>query len=205
MAGSASPPGGLQEIRLWDPVVRICHWVLTVSFLGAWALGEFGPNVMTWHFILGYVALGAIVVRLCWAVVGPPSARFASYFYGPSAILGYLRHMFRRQPSYWPGHNPVAGPIILGLLFVALAVCVTGLFVDPDDYVNVGPLAGWVDAATRRAANSWHRLLADVAMVLVVLHVSAITFYRVWKHENVVLPMITGRKLVRKDLLSRAR
>ena len=198
MAKASTDAADLEEIRLWDPVVRICHWVLTVSFLVAWGLGEFGPDVMTWHFITGNVALGAMIVRLCWAFIGPPSARFAAYFYGPAATFGYLRHMFERRPSYWPGHNPVAGPIIFALLLVALAVAVTGLFVDPDDYVNVGPLAAYVDSATQRAANSWHQWLADLAIVLVVLHVSAILFYRVWKHENMVLPMITGSKRVRK-------
>jgi cytochrome b len=29
---------------------------------------------------------------------------------------------------------------------------------------------------------------------VVILHVAAIAFYRVWKREDLVTPMITGRK-----------
>jgi cytochrome b len=44
----------------------------------------------------------------------------------------------------------------------------------------------------------WHHFNADVILVLVILHVSAILFYLVWKKENLIKPMITGWKWVKR-------
>ena len=45
----------------------------------------------------------------------------------------------------------------------------------------------------------WHHLNADFILILVVLHVAAILFYLLWKRENLVKPMITGWKWVKRD------
>ena len=69
---------------------------------------------------------------------------------------------------------------------------------DPDDYINVGPLASEVSSATSRMALRWHHRGADLILILVLLHWAAIVFYRLWKREDLVWPMITGWKWVRR-------
>ena len=46
---------------------------------------------------------------------------------------------------------------------------------------------------------SWHHTGATLILILVVLHVGVILFYRFWKREDLVRPMITGWKMVRRD------
>ena len=75
----------------------------------------------------------------------------------------------------------------------------TGLFADPDDYINVGPLAGQVSSATSRMALQWHHRGADLILILVLLHWAVIAFYRFWKQEDLVRPMIDGWKWVRRQ------
>ncbi|MBN2905456.1 MAG: cytochrome b/b6 domain-containing protein [Rhodobacteraceae bacterium] len=196
--GPSTEKSDLETIRVWDPALRLFHWALTIAVVGAWGLGKFGPDVMTLHFYFGYAVLGLLGFRVIWGFVGPEHARFSNFAYGPWAILKYVFGMFSRSPSYWRGHNPLGGLfvfIILGLLAVHAA---TGLFADPEDYVNVGPLAGYVSAATSLAALSLHDTLSWVVLGIVVLHVAAIGFYNKWKRENLVRPMVTGRKLVRR-------
>ena len=48
------------------------------------------------------------------------------------------------------------------------------------------------------AMTGYHNLFAKVVLVLVALHVAAILFYLVWKRENLVAPMLNGRKLVKE-------
>ena len=79
------------------------------------------------------------------------------------------------------------------------AQATSGLFIDPDDYINVGPLADTVSSATRKSMRSWHQTGATLILILVVLHVGVILFYRFWKREDLVRPMITGWKMVRRD------
>jgi cytochrome b len=187
-----------ERVRLWDPVLRIFHWVLAVLVVANWLLGKFGPGVMTLHFWIGYSILGLVIFRLVWGVVGPRPARFTSFVRGPRATWSYFRHLHRRQPSHWPGHNPLGAFSVLAMLAVLLWQVGSGLVMDPDDFINVGPLASQVSSATSRAAVGWHELGATLILILVLLHVAVILYYRLWKREDLVGPMITGWKWVRR-------
>lgn len=184
--------------RLWDPALRAFHWTLAILVVSNWLLGKVGPSDMTLHFWLGYAIIGLLVFRLIWGVVGPASARFAHFVRGPGAVLSYAREIPRPHPSHWPGHSPVGALAVLAMLAVLMMQVATGLFTDPDDYINVGPLASQVSSETSRMALRWHHRGADMIFVLVVLHVSVIIFYRFWKREDLVRPMITGWKWVRR-------
>ncbi len=154
---------------------------------------------MTLHYYAGYLVIGLLVFRLIWGLVGPAPARFSHFLFGPKATLKYLAKLPVRQPSYWPGHNPMGALAVFALLGIVAAQVVSGLFSDPDDYINVGPLAGWVEFETARWANGWHHRLTNVIALIVALHVAAVLFYRFWKREDLVKPMITGVKAVRSE------
>ncbi|MDS9466595.1 cytochrome b/b6 domain-containing protein [Paracoccus sp. MBLB3053] len=189
--------GAPREVTLWDPFLRGFHWSLAVFVILSWCLGQFGPAQMTLHFWCGYVVTGLLIFRLIWGFVGPAPARFSHFLRGPAAIAGYLRGIFMREPSYWPGHNPLGALSVIAMLAALAAQVTTGLISDPDDFINVGPLAGLVEPATRSRAVGWHEFGANLVLVLVLVHVAVILFYRFWKREDLVRPMLTGRKQVR--------
>lgn len=179
--------------RVWDLPTRLFHWGLVASVGVGWYLGEFGPTIKTWHFYLGYVTGGLIVFRIVWGFVGPPPARFVNFVPGPRALARYLRDMPERRPSRWPGHAPPGG-VAAVLLIAALAVQVaTGLFSD-DDILSQGPLAYLVESETRGTLTAIHAVMSKVVLGLVILHVTALLFYGLWKRENLVGAMITGTK-----------
>lgn len=185
--------------RLWDLPLRLFHWALVICVLTGFLLGRFGPNVMTLHFYAGYCVAALLVFRIFWGFAGSRSARFGHFLFGPKKTLTYVANMFKRRPSYWPGHNPVGALSVFALLGVLLAQVGTGLFIDADDFINTGPFASWVSYDTARQAAGLHYRLSYALLVLVVLHLGAILFYRFWKRENLVTPMITGVKEVAKD------
>lgn len=180
--------------QIWDPLLRLFHWALAASVIGAWALGHFGPNQMTLHFYLGYTVIGLLLFRLVWGVIGPANARFATFIKGPGAVWRYIRSLPSREAHPVDGHNPLGALSVLALLTALALQVATGLFVDPEDYINVGPLAETVSTAWNRFALGWHHRLGVVVLALVVLHLGAIVFYRFWKGEDLVTPMITGRR-----------
>lgn len=185
--------------RIWDPLLRGFHWLLAAAVTATWLLGQFGPSRMTLHFWLGYFILGLLAFRLVWGIVGPEPARFFHLVHRPGAIVRYAGGMFRREPSYWPGHNPMGALSVIAMLALLAAQATSGLFVDPDDYINIGPLADTVSAATRKSMLRWHHTGATLVLLLVLLHVGMILFYRFWKREDLVTPMITGWKEVRVE------
>ncbi|WP_134678551.1 cytochrome b/b6 domain-containing protein [Paracoccus ravus] len=186
-----------REISLWDPLLRAFHWLLAFFVVLGWCLGQFGPSKMTLHFWCGYVVAGLLVFRLIWGFFGPAPARFSHFLRGPGAVAGYLRGMMLREPSYWPGHNPLGALSVITMLALLAAQVTTGLISDPEDYINVGPLADRVGSATSVKAVGWHELGANLVLILVLLHLAVILFYRFWKREDLVRPMLTGRKQIR--------
>ena len=86
---------------------------------------------------------------------------------------------------------------MLALVFTISAQAVIGLFIESEDFFESGPLAHLLSQDMIYRLTGWHHTLADVILVLVVLHVSAILFYLLWKRENLIKPMITGWKWVR--------
>jgi len=188
--GDAAP----ERVRLWDPLTRLFHWLLAAAVTASLLLGHFGPAVMTLHFYSGYLIAGLLAFRIVWGVVGPPPVRFWNVIAGPKTVLAYLTHVFQRRPSHWPGHNPLGGWAVIAMLLVLTGQVATGLVTDPEDYINVGPLAHLVSTETRYTANAWHELFSDILLGLIALHVAAIAFYRLWKREDLIGPMIHGKK-----------
>ncbi|MDO5642779.1 MAG: cytochrome b/b6 domain-containing protein [Paracoccus sp. (in: a-proteobacteria)] len=189
------------KVRLWDPLLRGFHWLLAVFVVAAWLLGKYGPSGnMTLHFWAGYMVTFLLAFRLVWGFVGPPPARFSHFLRGPGTVAGYARHMFMREPSYWPGHNPLGALSVIAMLALLAAQVLTGMMSEAENFVDVGPLASYVSAATRSSARSFHFFGADLLLIFVLLHVGVILFYRFWKREDLIGPMVHGRKEVRDDL-----
>ena len=199
MPASAPEHEGAERVKLWDPLLRGFHWLLAACVLFSWIMGEFGPANMWLHFWSGYVVIALLAFRLVWGLVGPEPARFTHFIAGPRSLADYAAHLRARRPSYWPGHNPLGGWSVIAMLAVLAGQVASGLVADPDDYINVGPLASYVDASTRKAAVGWHHTGATLILILVGLHISAILYYRIWKREDLVRPMLTGWKWVRRD------
>jgi cytochrome b len=187
-----------EVVRLWDPVVRVFHWVLAAAVFGSILTGLFGPTIMTNHFRLGLLIGILVVLRIVWGFVGPETARFRHFLRGPVPVVRYAMTLPKRAPSLWRGHSPTGGWATVVLLGLLLAQVLTGMMGDPEDFINRGPLAPVVGIDAARSAYAWHAFLSKLVMAMVVLHIAVIVFYARWKGENLVLPMILGRKRVRR-------
>jgi len=191
---------GFRREKIWDPVTRLWHWVLVLAVGVGWSFGKFMSfDNIEWHFYLGYLTLALMLFRLLWGVIGPAPVRYTALLPSPRACLAYLGGIGQRKPSGTPGHNPLGSVSVILMLALITAQAVSGLFITSDDFFESGPLASYVSEATVNRLTWWHRLNADIILVLVALHVGAILFYLLWKKENLILPMISGWKWVKRD------
>ena len=71
----------------------------------------------------------------------------------------------------------------------------TGLFAN-DDIMIEGPLVKHVSKETSDLLTRIHHFNFDVLLALVTVHVGAALFYLRVKRENLILPLVTGRKQV---------
>jgi cytochrome b len=184
--------------KVWDPVTRIWHWALALSVTVGWLLGEYRTfSTMQWHFYCGYATAGLVLFRYFWGLVGPQPVRLAALFPSLTSLLRYACTLFTRTPSGVPGHNPFGALSVIAILLALTAQVSTGLFAEDDGLFFEGPLASLISAKIVLKMTSLHHLFAKVVLTLVVLHLSAISFYFVYKRENLISPMLRGWKLVR--------
>ena len=188
-----------QRERIWDPLVRLVHWCLVISVLAGYFMGEnMSFSNIGWHFWAGYATGALLLVRILWGFVGTKPARFSDFIAGPGKTLAYAKTATKRSPSYWPGHNPMGAWSAVAIWVVLAGMVVTGLFSESDDFFTSAPLAGYIPSDMRLTMNSWHHTLHLFVLPLILLHLCAIAFYYFWKRENLVKPMITGWKWVRR-------
>jgi cytochrome b len=182
----------MNKVRVWDLPTRLFHWLLVISVCGALVTQYLGGTAMEWHFKFGYVALGLVIFRLIWGLIGPRYARFASFVRSPSAIAAHLRGL--GAPTL--GHNPLGALSVLAMLGVVLIQAGTGLFSN-DEISAQGPLAKFIDEGLSGRISEFHgEVSGTLIYALLALHIVAIVFYRLRKKQNLVGPMISGDQLV---------
>ena len=184
-----------RRIRVWDLPVRLFHWALVTLMVVSYFTARAGGEWMRFHFWSGYAILTLVLFRIAWGFVGSTTARFADFVKGPSAAFAHLRDLMGHGRPREAGHNPLGGAMVIVLLLAVLAQVTAGLFsADTDTGMVNGPLAlvvadKWVDRAT-----AFHHTWINVLLVLVALHVLAAVVYLVWKRQNLIGAMVTGRK-----------
>jgi cytochrome b len=183
------------RILVWDVPVRLFHWSLALLLVVSYFTARAGGDWMNLHFWSGYAILTLLFFRIAWGFLGSTTARFSSFLRGPSAAIAHLGHLLGHGRPRDAGHNPLGGAMVVVMILAVLAQAATGLFAADTDMGMVnGPLAlkvadKWVERAT-----AFHSFWINVLLILVGLHVLAVLFYLVWKRQNLIGAMFTGRK-----------
>ena len=179
--------------RVWDLPTRLFHWTLVALIALLYATGEFDLLDMRWHIWSGYATLALIVFRILWGVFGSQTSRFADFVRGPFAIARYIQSLLSTNKQVSVGHNPLGGWSVLALLLCVLVQAVTGLF-SSDEVEFDGPFVAYVPVKTVKLMTRLHHWNQDVLLALIGVHVVAVLLYLLLKHENLIGPMLSGRR-----------
>ncbi len=211
-----------EEIRVWDPLVRIFHWSLVLAFAVAYFTGEEESDV---HIYSGYIILGLLVFRLLWGFVGTRFSRFSDFIYSPQAIIKYTKDLLSGSPKHYLGHNPAGGAMIIALLLSLVVVTYSGLevyaieegagplamqapeisliksaYADDDEHEEYGERGEYGEhEGDEDGEEFWeeiHEASANFVLFLVFLHVAGVFVAGRLHNENLVKAMITGNKKV---------
>jgi len=217
---AASP----KEVYVWDPLVRIGHWIIVITFFTAYITED---DPLTVHVWAGYVLGTVVLLRIVWGFVGPTHARFTDFVYPPATVLGYLRNLLSLRAKRYLGHSPAGGAMTVALLIFLTATVFSGLVLYAIEE-NAGPLArvvanspatiavpllaenahasddeqkrGEADEEDEQAEERWeelHEFFANFTLLLVLLHVAGVFFASYAHRENLAKAMITGQKAQR--------
>ena len=178
-------------ISVWDPFIRIGHWLIVGGFFVAYFTEE---EFLSLHVWAGYLVLTVVALRVLWGFVGPRKSRFADFLYRPSEVLRYAKGLATGGARRYLGHSPAGGAMVVALLIGLAATTGTGLVLYAIEE-QAGPLAGWVTAeAGEEMWEELHEFFANATLVLVSLHVGGVLLASYRHRENLVRSMVTGRK-----------
>ncbi len=182
------PTAAEDLIRVWDAPTRLFHWSIVALVFLSWLSADQG--YMTVHLWSGLTLLALLLFRLGWGLMGSTTARFSDFLHPPRKVIAYLKS---GGGLLHAGHNPAGGLMVMALLAVLLAQVLTGLFGN-DGLKFAGPLALLVSDDVSDQLTRIHGIIFNIILVLVWLHVVAVGFYHFVKGDNLVAPMVSGKK-----------
>ncbi len=179
-----------QRILIWDIPTRVFHWLLAVSFAGAFLTAE-SERYRDIHVVLGYTLLGLIAFRLLWGFVGSRYAQFSSFLFKPGEIAAYAASLLKAKPERYVGHNPAGSVAIFSLLILGILAGMSGVMLFKDTGGD--------------ALEELHEGVAFAMLTVVAVHVIGVLVSSLLHRENLVRSMITGFKSARpKEGIRRA-
>ena len=174
----------IQRILVWDIPTRVFHWLLALSFAGAYLTAE-SERYRDIHVVLGYTLLGLIGFRLLWGFFGTRYAQFRSFLFSPGEVVAYVRSLLRGKPAHYVGHNPAGSMAIWLLLGLGILTGATGVMLFQD-------IGG-------EALEELHEFASNAMLAIVVIHIAGVVVSSVLHHENLVRAMITGFKSAKPE------
>ncbi len=174
----------IQRILVWDVPTRVFHWLLVLSFAGAYLTAE-SERYRDIHVVLGYTLLGLIGFRLLWGFFGTRYAQFRSFLFKPGEIVAYLQSLFRGKPAHYVGHNPAGSMAIWLLLGLGILAGATGVMLFQD-------IGG-------EALEELHEVTSNAMLAVVLIHIAGVVVSSVLHRENLARAMVTGFKSAEPD------
>ena len=168
-----------QRVLVWDVPTRVFHWLLVLSFTGAYltAESELDRDI---HVVLGYTLLGLLAFRLLWGVFGTRYAQFRSFLFKPGEIVAYLLSMLKGKPAHYLGHNPLGSVSVWLLLGLGILSGVSGVLTFQD-------IGGDM-------LEEMHELTSNAMLAVVLIHIAGVVVSSLLHRENLVRAMVTGFK-----------
>ena len=174
-----SPFQNEPTVKVWDPLVRLFHWSLVISFFAAYVSAEESDR---WHELFGYAVIVLISVRFIWGWVGSYHARFVNFVDSPKATLAYLRDLLQMREKSYLGHNPAGAMMIIALLLMLAGTTATGWLMISGSFADKDML------------EEVHEFCANTTLGLVALHVAGVIWASLRHKENLIKSMLTGKK-----------
>jgi cytochrome b len=168
-----------QAVLVWDFPIRVFHWLLVISFAGAWLTSESEAQQLI-HYAFGYSACAIILLRIVWGLVGTRYARFAEFVKGPAETGQHIKSLLVGKQSPGLGHNPVGALVMISLIILILLIDLTGY------WIVKGVLGELMSGA--------HEAISNLAMGFVLIHIAAAIIMSLLQKENLVKSMFTGKK-----------
>lgn len=182
--------------RVIDAPTRALHWLLALSFSGAYLTAE----SERWHQVhttLGYTALGLVLARLLWALAGPRRVRASVWMGKLRGLPLQARAWLEGRGQLLPSFHAFNALLIVAMLATVLLSSFSGVVLEQERW----------GALLADALEEAHELAGNLLLLLVLAHLGLVLGLSLLRRQNLALPMISGKTpgrgpdLVQRNLL----
>ena len=171
---------GARKMLVWDPLVRLIHWLVALAILVNSIIDEDGLL----HQWVGYGALGLVAIRLVWGLIGPSHARFSAFPPSPLRALAHIDDVLRGDQTVHLSHNPLGALMVYNIWATIVALGVTGYMMGTIQFFGLE----WVEEA--------HEIIYSWLVASVILHVAGVLIDTWRTRVPLVAAILTGRKRI---------
>jgi len=185
-------------LKRWDPLVRLTHWGVALAVVLNGFLLDEGSLLHVW---VGYTALGLLLLRLFWGLVGAEPARFSSFPPSLSAAWAHVVDLVAGRHRRYRSHNPLGTLMVYALWATLLVVAASGLAMEG----TLFPGAETIESRQVEIEHDQedegdeileeiHETAANLLLVLAGLHVAGVGLESWRSGTNLAKAMVTGRR-----------
>ncbi len=185
----------------WDPVIRLTHWAIALAVVLNGFVVEDESLIHIW---IGYAAIGFLVLRLIWGVIGTEEARFTSFPPSFTAARGHVSELLAGHHRTYRSHNPLGALMVYALWGTLIVVVVTGVMMASDPFPSSYGMPGDSFTALFREYEGHrggseiiediHELAANMLLFFAVVHVGGVLLESRLSGVNLIRAMVKGGK-----------
>ena len=184
---------------IWDLNIRIFHLMLIITIIISIISGKFSYFYI--HEISGITLFLLILFRIYWGFFGGYYSKFKNFNLNKNSLLNYFKN---KEKKYF-GHNPLGSLSIFSIFVLILLLSISGMF-SSDDIFYDGPFVKLAPQLVGFFTNI-HDTLHYFLYFLIILHLSAVSYYQFFLKEKIINQMIDGKSkdknFIQKDYPSK--
>ena len=184
---------------IWDLNIRIFHLMLIITIIISIISGKFSYFYI--HEISGITLFFLILFRIYWGFFGGYYSMFKNFNLNKNSLFNYFKN---KEKKYF-GHNPLGSLSIFSIFVIILLTSLSGMF-SSDDIFYDGPFVKLAPQLVEIFTNI-HHILHYFLYLLIILHLSAVSYYQFFLKEKIINQMIDGKSkdknFIQKDYPSK--
>ena len=182
-----------------DLNTRIFHLMLILTIIISIISGKFSYFYI--HEISGMTLFFLILFRIYWGFFGGYYSKFKNFNLNKNSLFNYFKN---KEKKYF-GHNPLGSLSIFSIFVLILLTSLSGMF-SSDDIFYDGPFVKLAPQLVGIFTNI-HDILHYFLYLLIILHLSAVSYYQFFLKEKLINQMINGKSkdknFIQKDYPSK--
>ena len=182
------------RVYIWSLPTRVFHWLLVLYIL-IMIITSDEDSLLHIHSAFGYGIGVLILFRIVWGFIGPEYSKFSQWPLSIKDAIEFITNIFTPKKSY-PGHNPAASFVMIGIIVVAFVTVFTGILTyGVQEGKGVLAFLNYSLFKEMEIFEEIHESFFKLLVLLIFAHISGVLVDRVLHKEvDTLKSIVTGYK-----------